>query len=71
MGKAILDVLNQVDSVMYYPILIVVMVIAGLYFTILTRGVQIRLFRESCRLVMEPSGDGKVSSYLLWALHMW
>ena len=63
MGKAILDVLNQIDSVMYYPILIVVMVIAGLYFTVLTRGVQIRLFRESCRLVMEPSGDGKVSSF--------
>lgn len=63
MGKAILDILNTIDSVMYYPILIVVMAVAGIYFTILTKGVQIRLFRESCRLVMEPSGDGKVSSF--------
>ena len=63
MGKAILDYLNSVDSVMYYPILIIVMTIAGVYFTVLTKGVQIRLFRESCRLVMEPSAEGKVSSF--------
>jgi AGCS family alanine or glycine:cation symporter len=63
MGNAILETLNKIDEVMYYPILIIVMAIAGLYFTFLTRGVQIRLFKESCRLVMEPSGDGKVSSF--------
>ena len=63
MGKVFLDVLNSIDEVMYYPILIVVMAIAGLYFTFLTKGVQIRLFRESCKLVMEPSGDGMVSSF--------
>lgn len=63
MGKAVLDFLNTLDSVMYYPILIIVMAVAGIYFTVLTKGVQIRLFRESCRLVMEPSGDGKVSSF--------
>ena len=63
MGKAILDFLNALDSVMYYPILIIVMAVAGCYFTILTRGVQIRLFKESCRLVMEPSGKGQVSSF--------
>ncbi|MBQ9065587.1 MAG: alanine:cation symporter family protein [Blautia sp.] len=63
MKEAILNSLNTVDSVMYYPILIIVMVIAGIYFTFLTKGVQIRLFKESCRLVMEPSGEGKVSSF--------
>ena len=63
MGKAIVDILNSIDSVMYYPILIIVLVIAGGYFTILTKGVQIRLFRESCRLVAEPSGEGQVSSF--------
>ena len=63
MGKAIIDVLNSIDSVMYYPILIIVLVIAGGYFTILTKGVQIRMFRESCRLVMEPSNEGQVSSF--------
>lgn len=63
MGDAILNYLNMLDRVMYYPILIIVMTIAGIYFTVLTKGVQIRLFRESCRLVMEPSGEGKVSSF--------
>lgn len=63
MGKVILETLNTIDSVMYYPVLIIVMAIAGCCFTFLTRGVQFRLFRESCRLVMEPSGEGKVSSF--------
>ena len=30
--------LNQIDDVMYFPLLVVVMAIAGLYFTIKTRG---------------------------------
>ena len=63
MGKVILETLNTIDSVMYYPVLIIVMALAGCCFTVLTRGVQFRLFRESCRLVMEPSGEGKVSSF--------
>lgn len=46
MREAVIQVLNQIDDVMYYPILIIVMAVAGCYFTILTRGVQIRLFRE-------------------------
>ncbi|MBO6124224.1 MAG: alanine:cation symporter family protein [Methanobrevibacter sp.] len=55
--------LNEIDSVIYYPILIIVMAIAGLYFTIRTKGVQIRLFPESVRLLLELSGeDGAVSS---------
>ena len=54
MLNLILNFLNQLDSVMYYPILIIVMVMAGLYFTAKTRGVQIRLFVESLRILMEP-----------------
>lgn len=60
---AIEKILNQIDSVMYYPVLIIIMSVAGLYFTIKTRGVQIRLFPESIRLLMEPPEEaGKVSS---------
>ncbi|MBR1723542.1 MAG: sodium:alanine symporter family protein [Ruminococcus sp.] len=48
---------------MYYPILIIVMTLAGIYFTALTRGVQVRLFPESVRLLMEPPEDkAQVSS---------
>ncbi len=58
------SILARIDDVMYFPILIIVMTLAGLYFTLLTRGVQIRLFRESCRLVAEPTEEsGKVSSF--------
>ena len=63
MGKAILNILNSIDEVMYFPILMIVLAIGGLYFTFLTRGVQIRMFLESCRLVKEPSENGKVSSF--------
>ena len=50
LGKGILKTLTTIDDVMYLYILIIVMAIAGLYFTIRTRGVQIRLFWESCKL---------------------
>ena len=50
-------ILNQIDSIMYYPVLIIVMAMAGIYFTVRTRGVQIRLFLESCRLIMESPED--------------
>ena len=49
--------LNLIDDVMYYPILIIVMGIAGLYFTAKTKGVQIRLFPESLRVLLEPSEE--------------
>ena len=59
----IITLLNSIDDVMYFPILIIVMAIAGLYFTYKTRGVQIRLFLESVRLLLEPSEEeGSVSS---------
>ena len=44
---------NSVDDVMYYPILIIVLTAAGLYFTVRTRGVQLRLFGTACKLIVE------------------
>lgn len=60
----ITDFLDKIDGVMYYPILIIVMSLAGIYFTILTKGVQIRLFPESLRLLAEPPEDKKNVSSL-------
>ena len=57
-------ILDQIDSVMYYPILIIVMAIAGLYFTTKTRGVQIRLFGESIRILLEPPDEENAVSSL-------
>ena len=62
--EAITNILDRIDSVMYYPILIIVMALAGIYFTILTKAVQIRMFPESIRLLKEPPKDGKGVSSL-------
>ncbi len=62
--EAITNILDKIDSVMYYPILIIVMALAGIYFTILTKAVQIRMFPESIRLLKEPPKDGKGVSSL-------
>lgn len=62
--KGILTLLTTIDDIMYYPILIIVMAAAGLYFTMRTRGVQLRLLGESCRLIMEKPADKQhVSSF--------
>lgn len=50
----IVNILDKIDSVMYYPVLIIILVFGGIYFTARTRFVQIRLFKESCRIIMEP-----------------
>ena len=60
----ITQILDKIDSIMYYPILIIVMAIAGIYFTVLTKGVQIRLFPASIRLLKEPPEDKKNVSSL-------
>ncbi|MGI6118058.1 MAG: alanine/glycine:cation symporter family protein [Bilifractor sp.] len=61
---AVLSILDAIDSVMYYPVLIIIMASAGIYFTVRTKGVQIRLFPEACRLVVEkPEGKNQVSSF--------
>ncbi len=41
-----LDILNAIDGYMYYPILIIVMALAGLFFTFRTKFVQLRLLGE-------------------------
>lgn len=50
MFDAIMKFFNSVDDVMYYPILIIVLAAAGLFFTFRTRFVQLRLFGTACNL---------------------
>lgn len=57
------DFLNALDSVLYYPILIIVLAAAGIYFSLRTRFVQVRLFVEALRSLAEkPVERGGVSS---------
>ena len=56
--------LDFLDGILYYPILMVVLIVAGLIFTVKTGFVQGRFFAESIRVVMEkPKTPGAVSSF--------
>ena len=62
--QAISRFFEAIDTYMYYPVLIIILALGGLYFTCRTRFVQIRLFGESCRLILDkPSGEQKISSF--------
>ncbi|MBQ6585209.1 MAG: alanine:cation symporter family protein [Coriobacteriales bacterium] len=59
-----MDVLEWLDGILYYPILIVILIGAGLYFGFRTKFVQIRMFAESCRVLAEkPHEEGGLSSF--------
>lgn len=53
-----MEFLDAVDSILYYPILLVVMGAAGLYFSIRMGFVQVRWLPEAIRLLMVKPQDG-------------
>ena len=58
------EIIASVTDALYSYILIIVLVLGGIYFTVRTRFVQFRLFREQIRCVTEKPADGKgVSSF--------
>ena len=57
-------ILDYLDNILYYPILLIVLIAAGLIFTWKTRFVQVRMVGESIRVIMEkPQGKDNVSSF--------
>ena len=58
-------VVNAISGVLYQPWCVpLFLIVGGLVFTILTRGVQFRLFKESIKVVTEkPKAAGAVSSF--------
>ena len=62
--KVFLEALDVANDFLYSKFLIIVLIAVGLYFTIRTRFVQIRLFPESLKVVREKSDDeGSISSF--------
>lgn len=58
------EFLTMLDDVMYYPILIIVLLVAGIYFTLRTRFIQGRYLKECIRVVMQkPTKENAVSSF--------
>lgn len=57
-------ILQYLNDFLYENILIALLILTGLYFTIRTKFVQIRLFPEACRLLNEKTvNKGGVSSF--------
>lgn len=54
-----LEILKTANNLLYSYLVIAVLIGGGLYFTIRTKGVQFRLFKDSCRLLFK-SNDGTV-----------
>ena len=58
------DLIGTLSNYLYTYILVILLIAAGLYFTIRTRFVQFRMVRESIRVVGErPEQEGAVSSF--------
>ena len=61
------DILTELNNIMYTYILIIMLVGAGVYFTIRTKGVQFRLFADGIKSMMAPKekdqSGRKVSSF--------
>lgn len=57
-------ILELIDKYMYFPVLVIILAASGIYFTIRTRGVQIRKYGEAWRtLFEEPQEEGAVSPF--------
>ncbi len=65
MINAIDNVVNAISGILYKPYVIpLILILAGLFFTVKTRFMQFRLFRESIRVVSEkPVNLGSTSSF--------
>lgn len=59
-----MEILDYLDGILYYPILVVILVAAGLYFSFKTNFIQFRWFGESIRVIMEkPAKADSISSF--------
>lgn len=58
------SMIGALSGILYYPVLIIVLIAAGLYFTFRTRFLQARMLKESIAVVSEkPEQEGQVSSF--------
>lgn len=51
------EIINTLSNLLYSYILIVLLLAAGIWFSVRTRFVQFRMFIESLRVVAQPGSD--------------
>ena len=49
-------IISTISSFMYSKLLVIILIGAGMYFTVRTRFPQVRLFKRACGSVMEKAG---------------
>ncbi len=58
------QIIGIISDFMYSKLLIVLLIAAGLYFTVRSKFIQVRLFKSACKSVMEkPDDDKSFSSF--------
>ena len=55
-------IISTISSFMYSKLLVIILIGAGMYFTVRTRFPQVRLFKRACESVMEKPEDKKAIS---------
>lgn len=63
MTDALNGILNSINGLLYYPILIILLLVAGIYFSIKTGLIQFSMFKECINVVSEKPHEGGVSSF--------
>ena len=58
----VMQVLDAIDGFLYYPVLLIVMAAAGLYFTIRMGFVQVRMLPEGLRVMKAKPTEGNGTS---------
>ena len=57
-------IIDSISTFMYSKLLVVLLIGAGIYFTIRTKLPQMRLFKDACKAVVEkPEDENGVSSF--------
>lgn len=57
-------IIGKINGYLYDPILIIILIAVGLYFTVRTGFIQVKLLGESFRVILEkPTEEGKTSSF--------
>lgn len=71
-----LEILKAANNLLYTYLVIVILIGGGIYFTVRTKGVQFRLFKDSCRLLFKSKdgsardGEKRVSSFQAFAVSL-
>ena len=65
------DIVNAINGVIWSPALIYLCLAAGLFFSIMTRFMQVRHIREMWRLLFTPNASSKgISSFQALAISL-